>query len=223
MRRPGPRQPAGRPPGGDARPVGHAAPAGPAAGRPAARRRRPRPPDRVVVRHRPPGRRERRALGLRVRGLPGRARRVPRVLGLAPRAHRRDGRAVPLRPARGDRPAGGPQRRGRRGGRPAAPGFDLAIRGPRRLGPVHLHARPLDDGRRERHRRAGGDGAAGRGARRSLRRVRAGALARRLQAGRAPRRRRLRGLRAGRRLLLLLAHVDGGDAARSPWAAARCG
>ena len=54
-----------------------------------------RPPDRVVVLHRPSRRRCRRPLGLRVRGLPGRARRLPGHMGLAFRAHRRGRRHVP--------------------------------------------------------------------------------------------------------------------------------
>ena len=65
------------------------------------RRRAPRPPDRVVVLHRPPPRRRRRPLRLRVRDLPRRARRPAGVVGVAPRHHRRDRRHVPVRPADG--------------------------------------------------------------------------------------------------------------------------
>ena len=53
-----------------------------------ARRRAARPAHRVVVLHRPPAGRGRAALRLRVRDLPGRARRLPGQLGLAPGAHR---------------------------------------------------------------------------------------------------------------------------------------
>ena len=60
-----------------------------------ARRRAPRPADRVVVLHRPPARRRRPPLRVRVRHLPRRARRVPGHLGVAPRADRRGRRALP--------------------------------------------------------------------------------------------------------------------------------
>ena len=47
-------------------------------------------------------------LRVRVRDLPGRARRLPGVLGVAPRDHRRDRRQLPVRPTHGDRAAGRP-------------------------------------------------------------------------------------------------------------------
>ena len=128
--------------------------------RPPTRRRRPQPPPRLAPRRPAVRSRSRRddaphdrltewwyytghlrpttggRLRLRVRDLPGRARRAAGVVGVAPRAHRRDGGDVLLRPADGDR------RRRRRGRRPT--GFDLAIAGP-------------GAGRR-RWRMAGGDG-----------------------------------------------------------------
>ena len=54
--------------------------------------------------------RRRTSLRLRVRHLPRRARRLPRQLGLAPRPDRRGRAPVPVRPALGDRPAGGSAR-----------------------------------------------------------------------------------------------------------------
>ena len=62
----------------------------PRPGRASPRRRPARPPHRVVVRHRSSDRDGRQPLRLRVRHLPGRARRIPDLVGLAPRDHRRD-------------------------------------------------------------------------------------------------------------------------------------
>ena len=87
-------------------------PAGrPAAGRPSRGRRSARPADRVVVRHGPSPDVGRPALRLRVRDLPGGARRPARVLGLARRDHRRDRTDLPVRPAHRDRAAGRTARR----------------------------------------------------------------------------------------------------------------
>ena len=85
-------------------------------GGPPARRRPARPPVRVVVLHGPPrrhgDRRHETQARLRIRHLPGRARRLPDGLGLAPGHHRRDRRPVPVRAAP----------RGRCAGRSIAPG-----------------------------------------------------------------------------------------------------
>ena len=103
LHRPDPRRAAGRPPD-DAAGAGRGlAPAGPDPDRAAARRRGPRPPDRVVVLHGPPPGRRRPAVRLRVRDLPRRARRAAGVVGVAPGADRRVRRRVPLRPADADR------------------------------------------------------------------------------------------------------------------------
>ena len=53
-------------------------------------------------------------LRLRVRGLPRRARRVPGLVGVPPRADGRDRAAIPVRPANRDRAAGGSIAAGRR-------------------------------------------------------------------------------------------------------------
>ena len=126
-------------------PAGTPRPPDPQPGRPARATTRPRPPDRVVVLHGPPPRRDRRPLGLRVRRVPRGARRLPGDLGVAPGAHRRDRRPVPLRPAGGDRAAGGLARRGRAGDRRAS---RFARPRPRPAGPRVAHARAVDDGRR---------------------------------------------------------------------------
>ena len=101
---------------------------GPAPRRAAARRRPARPADRVVVLHRPPARRrDGGRFGFEFVDLPRRARRVPRLVGVAPRAHRRDGRPLPLRPAPRDRAGRSIARRVDGSGEPT--GFDLALAG----------------------------------------------------------------------------------------------
>ena len=201
-RRSDPRQPAGgrgrrrrRPPRRSPRPPD------PSPDRPPARRRAARPADRVVVLHRPPARRgDRRPLRLRVRHLPRRARRLPGELGVA-------SRRSPTRPhdrfLYAQRAEIGPQV----DLRPAAGGFDLAL--------VPDAARA---GRRRRTRpwRMTGSGGHDRlvrdddGRRGGAARARSGRSAS-TSGWRPPSRaalhdrRRLDRLRAGRRLVLLLA------------------
>ena len=184
---------------------GVAPPRGPASRRPPARRRPARPPDRVVVRHGPPARGRRAAVRLRVRRLPRRARRLPGLVGLAPRAHRRDRRALPLRPAERDRAAGGPVAAGRRrAARVTSFAGSTRRRARRTARPGRCRAVA---GRTTCTRRR--DGRRGRRATRSSRSGSTSSSTARKPAG-PPRRRRLRRLRAGRRLVLLLADRHGG-------------
>ena len=116
-----------------------------------ARRRAARSTDRVVVLHRPPAgdRPERPALRVRVRDLPRRARRLPGLVGLAPRADRRNRRPVPVRPAQRDRRQVDTSPRGVTG---EPFGFELTVHDGAGRG-----ARPgrrLVDGRLERQRPA---------------------------------------------------------------------
>ncbi len=69
-----------------------------------------RSPDRVVVLHRTPAGGRRPSLRVRVRDLPGGARVVPGLVGVAPGPDRRDGPHVRVRPALGDRSTGRPGR-----------------------------------------------------------------------------------------------------------------
>ena len=124
----------------------------PAADRPAARRRPARPPDRVVVLHRPPARHGRdgtTAARLRVRHLPGRARAPSRRRG--PRTW-----PSPTRPATPSTTTSA-WRSGRRStARHAAPtgapiGFDLSLSGLDPTDPSTLGRHALDDGRHRRH------------------------------------------------------------------------
>ena len=198
-----------------------AAVADPRPGRPAARRRAARPPDRVVVRHRPPAR-------------PAMARRygfefvifraerggVPDVVGLAPRDHGRAGRPVPLRPAA----------RGRAAGRPVAA---WRRRRADRLRPVadrrrsvaarDVRAAGLGDGRLGRHGPPQRHAGARRG--RGGRRRRAGSALeldlRRDEAARAPRPRRLDRLRRRRAARTTTRGRGWRRAARSPSTAGR--
>ena len=179
----------------------------PAAGRPPARRRPARPADRVVVLHRPPARRGRRPLRVRIRDLPGRARSASRRHG--PRTSRSPTRAATAScTASGSRSARGwTARPVAADGQPT--GFDFSLSGADPSNPTHRRAAGLGD---VRLRRAGPPlgrlrarrGRAGRRARRARPRPAIGGH----QAGRPPRRRRLDRLRAGRRLVLLLAHGD---------------
>ncbi len=187
-----------------------------AADRAPGRRCAARPADRVVVLHRPPARRGGRALRLRVRRLPRRAGRLPGDLGVAPGDHRRDRPGVPLRPAQRDR------RPGRHSPdvveRPDA--FALAISG--------VEPGLPRDGRPPWVMR-GSDGRDRLAAQLSPEEARAaaapGGLGLDLQltattAAGPPRRRRLGRLRAGRRVVLLLAHARWMPPARSCWTAA---
>ena len=112
--------------------------------------------------------RRRPAVRLRVRRLPGRARRLPGVVGVAPRADRRDRRRASATPSGRDRAAGRPVAAGRRR---RADGLRRSRSG---LDPTGAAAagRAVDDGRRRRHgparrRRVAGRGGAatGRGVR----------------------------------------------------------
>ena len=93
----------------------------------AAGRRPARPAHRVVVLHRPPSSRRRRPFRLRIRRLPGRARRLPDVLGLASRGDRRSRRPIPVQPAPRGRAARSTARRRGPDGQPT--GFDLSLTG----------------------------------------------------------------------------------------------
>ena len=142
-------------------------------------------------------RRRRPPVRVRAGGLPGRARRVPGRLGVAPRADRRDAATVPLRPAQRDRAAGGPLAAGR-----AASTWRWAV------GPDADVSDPtagaLDDGAaRDGERPARSAVSARRAAR-----ARSGSTSTSDASGRPSLHDsdRLDRLRAGRRLLLLLAH-----------------
>ena len=151
-------------------------------------------------------RRRRRALRLRVRDLPGRARRLPGVLGVAPRADRRDAAApsTTRSAARSGRRSTSPRRTGA-----SAAAHRLSIRSTRdgaagRRGRWPATAATTDLAR----------DVAGRGARAASRSPAASASSLDLdatEAAGAPRPGRLGRLRAGRRLVLLLADAHGGD------------
>ena len=153
-----PREPARRAPVVTPAPQPRRRPADPQPVELPARRRPARPPDGVVVLHGPPRRRRRRAARVRVRRVPGGAWRVPGVLGVAPRPHRRDGRRVPLRPAQRDRPPGRPVPASARAGRPASRSRSRAPTSPGRPSRID----PVDDGRVDGHGPARGRGAAAR-------------------------------------------------------------
>ena len=156
-----------------------------------------------------------RRFGFELRRVPRRARRLPGVVGVAPRADRRDRRRVPLRAAERDRAAGRPVAAGRRRGTSS---FAFAV-----------------DGRRDRRRRRPGRWPAAT-ARTELRRwrratrsaaTRSPASASTCALDRRASRRSLHDgdgcdrLRPGRRLVLLLADATWRRPGRSRWATRR--
>ena len=181
-----------------------------------ARRRAARPPDRVVVLHRPP-RAPTTAVALGFEYVIFRAERgaLPDDLGLAPRDHRRDRRPASTTPSDSRSAPRSTARRARATASRSA--FDLALPGIDPTRPGTPATTRLGDGRAPTASDQPDGGPGGR-------RGRAGRVAGRprprpqlaaTQAAGAPRQRRLDRLRAGRRLVLLLADRDGRRPARS--------